>query len=55
MDQGAYAVYMYINVYLHMGIATCGHQVEGEESRTAEEINVRALLPKDRGAHFHLD
>ena len=40
-------LYMYINVYLHMGIATCGHQVEGEESQTAEEINVRALLPKD--------
>ena len=38
-----------------MGIATRGHQVEGEESQTAEEINVRALLPKGRGAHFHLD
>jgi len=28
-------------------------KVEGEESRTAEEINVRALLPKDRGLHYH--
>jgi len=28
-------------------------KVEGEESQTAEEINVRALLPKDRGLLYH--